>query len=175
MGKQLYFFHTEEDTMQLMSYIEKNHGKIIINSILYDPSKIIGFVVEEMAKCCYQHAIVYVPDSSLVKQSKFACIVEGTAIEFSNCRRWSSNSHAYIDMGRIYMHPARDGTYDEHTLTLYMKIYRYIKKRYTFNKELGAYLSNSVQAQYVSQAVFLSQMGHPLPFWTAARGDDSLP
>ena len=164
MGKQLYFYHTEEDVIQFLSYLDKCYGKFVVNSMLYDPSEMVDTIVAEMSISCSQYTVAYVPDNSFVKQSRYVCIGEGTAIEFTNCRRWKKTSCAYLDIGRIYLRSSNGGSYDENALALYKKLHYYFRKEYNYNKALGVYLSYSVQRQCDAQEILLSQMGHPLSF-----------
>lgn len=164
MGKQLYFFHTEDDVVNFLTHLEKSGGKIIINSIAYAPTKMAGTIVSEMTSGICQYLIAHVPDASFLKKSRYACIEDGTAIEFSNCRRWASNSCNYLDKGRIYLRTTNVGVYDAHTLTLYKKLYQYFRKEYIYDKKWITYFSDSAKKQYESHEILLSQLGHPLSY-----------
>lgn len=168
MGKQLYFFHIEDDVVKFLTYLETCGGKIVINSIAYAPTKMASAIISEMANgnnpySLSQYLISYVPDDTFLKRSRYDSIEDGTAIEFSNCYRWASNSCNYLDKGRIYLRPTTAGVYDAHILTLYKKLYQYFRKEYAYDKPQFAYFSKSAQKQYESHEVCLSQLGHPLP------------
>lgn len=163
MGKQLYFAHTEDDVYQLLSFLDKLRAKIIINGVLYDPSRMHTQVITEMSAYRNpQYSLVFVPDDSYIKSVKEARVADGTAIEIMNCWKWSCESHTYYDKGRIYLSKTNAGEYDVIALVLYNKLCSYFKKNYVFYKQLGIYFSREFKSKLDMGQILLSQLGHPI-------------
>lgn len=163
MGKHLYFAHTENDVYKLLIFLDKLCAKIIINGVLYDPSRIYTRVLTEMSAYRNpQYSVVFVPDDSYTKSVKEARVADGTAIELMNCWKWSCESHTYYDKGRIYLSKTKTGEYDVHALAIYNKLYSYFKKNYFFCKQLGIYFSCDFKSKHDMRQIYLSQLGHPI-------------
>ena len=163
MGKQIYFVHTEVDILPLLTQIEGFCGKIIINGVFYSPQEMLGQVISAMTNSSTRYSIVFVPDNSPAKWDAYACVGEGTAIQFSNCWKWSNESHTYYDHGRIYLAPTKQGIYDRDLLALYKKLHSYFKKNYCLHKKPDLYVSHSFKDQYLMGNLDVSQLGHPYP------------
>lgn len=163
MGKQLYFAHTEDDVCQLLNFLENMRVKIIINSVLYDPSELYTRILTEMSAFRNaQYSLVLAQDESKAKTLKEVSIVDGTAVEMMNCWKWSCNSCTYYDKGRIYLSKSKDGDYDRQALALYNKLCSYFKRNYVYFKELGIYYSLDFKSKFDMRQIYISQLGHPI-------------
>lgn len=161
MGKQLYFVHMEEDISEFLCAISEFNGIIIVNGKILEQSVVLPTVLSEMNN--HRHVQYLIISSKNIALSKHpnVSIVDGTAIEFSNSHRWIKDSKVYYDGGRIYLRPNSEGAYDKDLLLLFEKLQRYIKKKYSYHKNAGIYLSPIFMDAYNHRNAYYSQLGKP--------------
>lgn len=163
MGRQLRFLHTAYDIPPLLKHLEKLYGRFPSGGTLYEPSQMLHRIISEMNTwhCC-QYSIVFAPDASFKRYGINASISEGSALEFSNCGKWTDATVVYYEVGRIYLMPTRTGTFDHDVLNLFNKLCRYFKKNYEYHKGNRLYISHTFMKLYEDGAILASQCGNPM-------------
>lgn len=163
MGKQIYFAHTEEDIYNFLRFLQKVNAKIILNDQAYDPLKLCSKVLNGISECNNSNnSLVLAPSEIATRCAREARVTDGTAIEIINCWKWSTDSNTYYDKGRIYLSTKESREYDVHMLALFNKLCTYIKKSYSYQKDLGIYFSLDFKKKYDLRQIFLSQLGQPI-------------
>lgn len=133
MGRQISFIHSESDVIDFLSIIDKFDSIIIIDGNCFAPKDSSNLVVSMMSSSKFQMLIA--PSSTPFTFSgkrRGECILNGMAVEFSNCRKGSPESHIY-EAGRLYVSTWYSGNEQALVLDLFEKLRKEIKKKYTYS------------------------------------------
>lgn len=129
MGRQISFVHSEADTCSFLKLVYKFDANIMIDNELLPQENAEDIVIDIMSSHKFQFMIIPSNMQILSEQGRGDRISHGTAVEFSNCRKGSVESHTY-EAGRLYVSTWYSGDEQTRVLELFEKLRREIKKRY---------------------------------------------
>lgn len=157
MSRQIYFFHSECDSIQLLQEIERNNGMVLAGDSVVLPSSVEDTMLSKMNTHSCKFRIV--PRKPCFVNC--GSIMDGTALEFNNCCKGNSLSRTY-EIGRIYLTQTHDGDYISEMVELYELLRKYIKTTYHFEKKAGAYFAPEFWEKYCAHYYHATCAGNPI-------------
>lgn len=157
MSKQIYFFHTERDTIHLLQEIEMNDGVFLVNSKPMLPTLLSDLILQKMETHSCSFNII--PKS--LAYTDGASVSNAFQIEFKNCCKGNKLSRTY-EVGRFFLMPYCDGTYVTESMQLYNVLTKYIRATYSYKKKAAAWLSPEFLEKYRTHYFFALRAGQPV-------------
>ena len=157
MSRQIYFFHSECDSIRFLQEIERHNGVVLAGDTVVPPLSVEDTMLNKMNTHSCKFSIV-------PRKPSFAnCgrIIDGMAIEFNNCCKGNSLSRTY-EIGRIYLTQTHDGDYIPEMVELYELLRKYIKTTYHFEKKAGAYFAPEFWERYCAHYYHATCAGRPI-------------
>lgn len=157
MSRQIYFFHSEHDSIRFLQEIGKNNGMILIGNSAVPPICIKNTMLDKMCTHSCQFSVI---PSEL--GSEYCRIHDDSlTFEWSNCCKGNRLSRTY-EVGRMYLAPTRDGNYIPETMALYESLRKYIKVAYHFEKKARIYFSLEFWEKYCAHYYHGTNAGIPV-------------
>lgn len=139
MGRQISFIHSEVDVESFISIIDKSNAIIVLDGICTLPKDSKDTIICMMNSSKFQFLITPSNTSFIFSgKRRGECISSGMAVEFSNCRKGSPESHTY-EAGRLYVSTWYSGDEQALVLELFEKLRKEIKKKYTYSPTSRVY------------------------------------
>lgn len=163
MSVQIYFMQNEEDAIQFLDYLSSLNVVIWAGGTLKFPSEVKEDIIIQISSSMCQYTLIPKACVSFGQLSDGRMCETKTGIEFLICCKKNNASRTY-EVGRLYYKSDESNPHNALILSLYKKLYAYVRKSYFYSKNSKIYFAPHFKQKYDANYLVPSQLGRPIVF-----------